>query len=239
MIKIAVCDDEKQVRLRLLTIIQQYFNENNREVWVAGFKKGEELLNAKTRFDIIFLDIEMPELNGIETAKILRKWDVTSKIIYVTNYDRYQRKAYEVHAFDYISKPVKDKNIYKVLDDAVRYLENSTEKQKCVFETEEGIATIEIEDIYYFEYSSRRVIIHTAKGNYNAAYSLKELYEKFSKNNFESPHKSFIVNLLYVKRIKGFDILLENGDIVPSAQKRAVEFKNKFNDFLQSTFDRI
>lgn len=87
MIKIAVCDDEKQVRLRLLTIIQQYFNENNREVWVAGFKKGEELLNAKTRFDIIFLDIEMPELNGIETAKILRKWDVTSKIIYVTNYD--------------------------------------------------------------------------------------------------------------------------------------------------------
>ena len=74
MIKIAVCDDEKQVRLRLLTIIQQYFNENNREVWVAGFKKGEELLNAKTRFDIIFLDIEMPELNGIETAKILRKW---------------------------------------------------------------------------------------------------------------------------------------------------------------------
>ena len=87
MIKIAVCDDEKQVRLRLLTIIQQYFNENNREVCVAGFKKGEELLNAKTRFDIIFLDIEMPELNGIETAKILRKWDVTSKIIYVTNYD--------------------------------------------------------------------------------------------------------------------------------------------------------
>ena len=64
MIKIAVCDDEKQVRLRLLTIIQQYFNENNREVWVAGFKKGEELLNAKTRFDIIFLDIEMPELNA-------------------------------------------------------------------------------------------------------------------------------------------------------------------------------
>lgn len=84
MIKIAVCDDEKQVRLRLLTIIQQYFDEIDREVWIAGFKRGQELLNAKTRFDIIFLDIEMPELNGIETAKKLRKWDVTSKIIYVT-----------------------------------------------------------------------------------------------------------------------------------------------------------
>lgn len=239
MIKIAVCDDEKQIRLRLLTIIQQYFDEIGREVWLAGFKKGQELLNAKMRFDIIFLDIEMPELNGIETAKKLRKWDVTSKIIYVTNYDNYHRNAYEVHAFDYLSKPVKDKSIFKTLAEAVRYLDNATEKQKCVLETEEGIVTIETEDIYYFEYSSRRVIIHTTQGNYSASYSLKELYEKFNKYNFESPHKSFIVNLLYVKRIKGFDILLENGDIVPLAQKKAVEFKIRFNDFLQSTFDRI
>lgn len=198
MIKIAVCDDEKQVRLRLLTIIQQYFSEIKREVWVAGFKRGQELLSAKVRFDIIFLDIEMPELNGIETAKKLRKWDVTSKIIYVTNYDHYQRNAYEVHAFDYISKPIKDTDIFKTLGEAVRYLDNAIEKQKCVFETEEGLVTIEIEDIYYFEYSCRRVIIHTTQGNYFASYSLKELYEKFKKYNFESPHKSFIVNLLYL-----------------------------------------
>lgn len=239
MIKIAVCDDEKQVRLRLLTIIQQYFDEIGREVWLVGFREGQELLDAKIRFDIIFLDIEMPGLNGIETAKKLRKWDVTSKIIYVTNYDNYQRNAYEVHAFDYLSKPVKDKNIFKTLAEAVHYLDNAPEKPKCVLETEEGIVTIEIEDIYYFKYSSRRVSIHTKQGNYIASYSLKGLYEKFKKYNFETPHKSFIVNSFYVKRIKGFDILLENGDIVPLAQKRAVDFKNRFNDFLQSTFDRI
>ena len=143
MIKIAVCDDEKQVRLRLLTIIQQYFSEIKREVWVAGFKRGQELLSAKVRFDIIFLDIEMPELNGIETAKKLRKWDVTSKIIYVTNYDHYQRNAYEVHAFDYISKPIKDTDIFKTLGEAVRYLDNAIEKQKCVFETEEGCLSLD------------------------------------------------------------------------------------------------
>lgn len=239
MIKIAVCDDDNKVRLRLLTIIQQYFDEIDREVWIAMFKSGEELLKAKIRFDIIFLDIEMSGLNGIEVAKRLREWDVTSKIIYVTNYDKYQRSAYEVHAFDYISKPVKDKEIFKVLGEAVRYLDNAFEKQKCVLNTEDGIVTMEIEDIYYFEFLSRKVTIHTAKGNYRTSYSLKELYEKFSIYNFELPHKSFIVNMLYIKRIKGFDILLENGDIVPLAQKRAVEFKNKFNDFLQSTFDKI
>ena len=71
------------------------------------------------------------------------------------------------------------------------------------------------------------------------AYSLKELYEKFNKYNFESPHKSFIINMLHIKRIKGFDILMENGGTIPLAQKRAVGFKAKFNDFLQSTFDKI
>lgn len=65
------------------------------------------------------------------------------------------------------------------MGEAVRYLDNAIEKQKCVFETEEGLVTIEIEDIYYFEYSCRRVIIHTTQGNYFASYSLKELYEKF------------------------------------------------------------
>ena len=69
-------------------------------------------------------------------------------------------------------------------------------------------------------------------------YQLKELLEKFEKYNFASPHKSFIVNMLYIKAIKGFDIFIENGDKIPLAQKRA-GFKSIFNDFLQTTFDRI
>ena len=84
-----------------------------------------------------------------------------------------------------------------------------------------------------------RVLINTSQGEYIATYSLKELYEKFNKYNFESPHKSFIINMLHIKRIKGFDILMENGGTIPLAQKRAVGFKAKFNDFLQSTFDKI
>lgn len=99
--------------------------------------------------------------------------------------------------------------------------------------------TLELDDIYYFEYMSRRVLINTSQGEYIATYSLKELYEKFNKYNFESPHKSFIINMLHIKRIKGFDILMENGGTIPLAQKRAVGFKAKFNDFLQSTFDKI
>lgn len=239
VIKVAVCDDETQAREKLISFIKEYFKEQNRPAWVAEFKTGEGLLKSNIRYDIIFLDIEMPNLNGIETAIKLRKWDVNSKIIFVTHYDKYSSSAYKVHAFDYICKPIREKKIYDVLGEAIRYLENASEKQKYAFKTEQGVVTIELDDIYYFEYMARKVIIKSSKGKYVASYSLKELYDKFRNFNFESPHKSFIINMLHIKHIKGFDIFIENGDTIPLAQKRAVEFKKKFNDFLQSTFDKI
>lgn len=155
------------------------------------------------------------------------------------NYSKYASCAYKVHAFDYVEKPVRENRIFNVLKEVIHYLDNSIEKQKFAFTTEKGVLTLELDDIYYFEYMSRRVLINTSQGEYIATYSLKELYEKFNKYNFESPHKSFIINMLHIKRIKGFDILMENGGTIPLAQKRAVGFKAKFNDFLQSTFDKI
>lgn len=239
MIKIAVCDDEEIVCIKLISLVKAYFDKIKRAVWIADFRSGNGLLKSNIRFDIIFMDIDMPELNGIETAIKLRNWDVNSKIIYVTNYNNYKSSAYKVHAFDYIKKPVEPKAIQDTLNDAIRYLDNASEKQKCAFKTEQGIVTLELDDIYYFEYNSRKVNIKCSQGIYLASYSLKELYEKFHKNNFASPHKSFLVNMLHIKCIKVFDIFMENEDIIPLAQKRCVGFKAEFNDFLQSTFDRI
>ncbi len=239
MIKVAVCDDDKQVCTKLVAMIKDYFEDIGRPVWVAGFTNGLSVLKANIRFDVIFLDIDMPGLDGIETAKRLRNWDVNSKIIYVTNYSKFKSCAYKVHAFDYVDKPVRESKIFDVLKEVMHYLDNAVEKQKYAFTTEKGVLTIELDDIYYFEYVARRVLINTSQGEYIATYSLKELYNKFNKYNFESPHKSFIINMLHIKYIKGFDIFMENGSIIPLAQKRAVGFKEKFNDFLQSTFDKI
>lgn len=239
MIKVAICDDDEESRKKIHSIVETYFSKLDRSVLSVEFKNGMRLLDSHIRFDIIFLDIEMPGLNGIETAVKLRKWDVNSKIVYVTNYENYRVSAYKVHAFDYIDKPINTNNVVKVLDDIIYYLDNKTEKQKYAFKTETGIITLELDEIFYFEYLARKVVIHGADGKYTATYKLKELLEKLGKYNFASPHKSFIVNMLYIKSIKGFDIFMENGDKIPLAQKRAVEFKSAFNDFLQTTFDRI
>lgn len=97
MIKIAICDDEEIICKKMIIIVQKYFEKINRAVWISDYRNGYELLNAHIRFDIIFLDIDMPKLNGIETAMKLRKWDVNSKIVYVTNYNTYIEKAFKVH----------------------------------------------------------------------------------------------------------------------------------------------
>lgn len=239
MIKIAICDDDESVCNEMFSIVTNYFTKIERLALVKRYQNGYEFLKDHIRFDIIFLDIEMPQLDGIETAIKLRKWDVNSKIIYLTNYGIYKDRAFKVHAFDYLNKPVSVNNIINVLNEIMHYLDNICCKRCITFSTIEGRISLEIDEIYYFEYISRKLIIHSFKKDYITMYSLKEVYEKVRKYNFAYPHKSFIVNLMHVKLIKGFDVVLDDNIIVPLAQKRAVDFKSSFNDFLQSTFDLI
>jgi len=128
LIKVAICDDDKEFRKNMHSIVEKHFLTKERSVWIVEFKNGNRLLASHVRFDIIFLDIEMPGLNGIETALKLRKWDVNSKIVYVTNYENYKASAYKVHAFDYIDKPIETATVAAVLDDIIYYLDNSKRK---------------------------------------------------------------------------------------------------------------
>lgn len=238
MIKIAICDDDSSIRNALSTIIKKYFTKIQRAVLVKVFASGEGLLSAKIRFDIIFLDIEMPVLDGLETARRLRNWDVNSKIIYVTNYNNHKEAAYKVHAFEYISKPVNEKEIENVLIEALRYIDNQLVPKKFVFKTERGIITLSADDIYYFEYCVRKLYIVTTQGTYiSKFYTMKEIQEKTSKYHFVLTHRSYIVNLLHIKFVKEFQIFLSNGMDIPLAQKQSAEFRNAHTEFLNTTFD--
>jgi Response regulator of the LytR/AlgR family len=239
MLEIALCDDDEYELDLLNKMVSKYCKERKIKVFTQTYTKGEELMHSPTKFHIIFLDIKIGQTDGIEVAKILRENDKHAKIIYVTNFSNYQNDAFSVRAFGYVVKPVTYEIICKQLDDAIEY--SQLEKNKITFtvNTDFGIKTINIEDIYYVESYNHKIEIVTKDRTYKVSDSINNIFNNFKSYGFSMPHKSFVVNLLYVSSIKGYDVVLTNGDFIPISQKRAVQFKAEFHSFLKSNFNLL
>lgn len=230
MINIAICDDDKNVINEIKNCIEEYKWGN---CTISTYSCGEELLRDKKNFHVIFLDIDMTGIDGIETAKKIRSYDKSVRIIYVTNFTDYVNLAFQVHAFGYLNKPVNKEQILKQLNEAMEYSKEN-EEEKIEFITSEGIVRLSPKDIYFFEYLSRRVKIKTIDKVYTIKENITTIAESMYKYRFLMPHKSFTVNLLYVKSIKGYDIFMMDGTTIPLSQKKSVEFREQFNIFLEN-----
>lgn len=229
MIRIAVCDDQKMVceKLREMILCGE---ESQYEVDL--FQGGEEFLNAKGQYDILFLDIDMPGLDGIETARRLRKHDKQIAIIYITNYGGYTGYAFGVHAFGYLLKPVKTQDIKRQIKEVLEYRQKETTSPVTELFTKTGRIRIPVEEIYYFEYTSRMLAVHTEKGIYYEQEKISTCLEKMRPYGFDMPHKSFVVNLDQVRGIRGYEITMMDGSRIPLSQKKSKRFRARLNLFL-------
>lgn len=228
MLKIAVCDDEKDAVEKIKQSILSY----RERCEIDSFFSGEELLESQKKYDIIFLDIDMNGMNGIEAAKQLRERDKNVKIIYVTSYTDYINYAFSVHAFANLLKPVKTEDIHRQLDEAKTYYKDMREPKLRRFVTKGGTIEQNINEICYMEYTERHVVMKTIDQEYILQGGISEIAEKMETYGFAIPHKSFCVNLYQVKNIKGYDIFMMNGDVIPLSQKKSVEFRKKLHEFL-------
>lgn len=241
MIQIAICDDETTVLSRTKKIIEGF----PVPMTVECFTSGEALLaglmalrERGQRYQVVLLDIDMPGLNGLETAKHIRAVDKQVKLIYITNHSDYSLFAFSVHAFAYLLKPVTAEMLYQQLDEALSY-DNSTLEMLRPYQTEHGTVRLPLSDIRYFEYQNRHVILHTASGRYTMRSTIGAVVLEHQELGFAMPHKSFVVNLFAVRAIKGPDVLLTDGSVVPLSQKQAQAFKQALNLYLSAETDRI
>ncbi|MDY3372050.1 MAG: LytTR family DNA-binding domain-containing protein [Terrisporobacter othiniensis] len=234
MIKIAICDDDLITLNQTKEIIENY---KKKDLQVYSYKSGEGLLNSEDKFDIIFLDIDMDGINGIEAAKRIRVYDKKVKIIYVTNYTDYTSSAFSVHAFGYLVKPIKESDLHDQLDEALLYMK---EDEECVVEfiTEEGVVRIDIKKIYYFEYVARKISMKTSEKTYIIREKISVINDKMKEFGFEMPHKSFVVNLYNVKSVKGYDVYMMDESIVPLSQKKSSEFRSALNVYLGNHIEK-
>ena len=214
-LKIAICDDEANQIEYLSGVVTTWAKKNRHAVEIKPYSAAKSLLFdycEEQDFDILLLDIEMPGMSGVELAKAVRKENATVQIVFITGYYEYFSDGFDVSALHYLIKPADERKLMPVLDRAVS---NLTYRQRSVLLTSpEGDRKVSLADIEYVESENVHVAVHTVSGVYRSRISLAKFAEQLDET-FIKVHRSYIVNLKYVKKITRTDITMVSGDLVP------------------------
>ena len=229
MLDIAVVEDEKVIREYLCRLIQGHKPESRIEAYAAG----ADLLASGKRFDLVFLDIQMEGMDGIETARKLRKSQEETVLIFVTAMKEYVFEALDLYAFQYLLKPVDETKFAEVLERAVREAARKQEKHGLFIKTRN--LTLDQADILYIESRGKKVEIHTAgeKENIEIYGTMEELEGQLGKG-FYRCHRAYIVNMDYITEYASDSISLTEGNKVYLAKKKYGEFVKAYMWHLQS-----
>ena len=231
MIRIAICEDEKDQQELLEGYINEAFKSLSLQYKFDIFSSGEELLESYSKdFDIVLLDIQLGEINGMDTARKIRLLDNKVEIIFITSLIEYVLEGYEVRAYRYLVKPVKYENLK---DNIINCIKEVEIKNKYIIVKEHGNQIkLDINEITYIEVQKKDMLIHTINKNFEVRYSLEKIEKDLNLDQFVRCHKSFIVNLNYVENIKPNIAILESGEEIPVSRYRYKDVKEKFLKFL-------
>lgn len=220
MLRIAIVDDEAEQIEIVQKIVYNYFESSEMKICISTFLNGEDLLSDPGSYDLIFLDIQMGGMDGIETAQKIRSRDKKVSLIYISNFIENMASSFAVHPFAFLSKPVRSCEVQKHLNDYVSYISSLYQKQMVSFQGQHGEIVVNMRDIIYFEYeSNRKICLVTTDARYYIMGSIKALIKRLEKNDFLSPHKSFLVNEYHIKSFYS-SLIMNNGDEIPIAKNR-------------------
>lgn len=240
MLRIAICDDDKILVNHIEKMLNQYLDKNLLQHDIVLFYDGMELdkhYQVGHRFDIIYLDIEMLGMNGIEVAKSIRKVDRDVVLIYVSSYDTYFMQLFEVEPFRFLKKPINEKQFFLITKLAYeRVVENDAYFE---YKYNKTIGKILIRKIVYFESTGRIVNIHTENKLYRYYGKLDEVEHRISENKipFLRIHKSFYVNFHYIDKVMFSKLLLFDGTVLQISQDKQALIRKKYLNILGGDFN--
>lgn len=235
--RIAICDDLTECRLSVKCYVCEYFKLHHIECSIDEFETGFDLLKHNENYDILFLDIELGDLNGIAVAKEIQKKHKNTVILVVTAYHQYLDDAMDIHVTRYIDKPVTQSRIFSALDKALSIINESV---ITLHLRDSQITRIKASDIIYAEAKFKGVYIYTNETVYRVKETMKQFRLMLTASCFAVPHNSYIVNMNYIKNFQRNEITLAepytNISISVATRKQA-EFKRRFLDFIGEDID--
>lgn len=201
-LQIALAEDNPECAELLLTYLHAFEKEYNQCLEVSVFTDGAELLkNFHSQYDLLLLDIEMPCMDGMTTAKEIRRLDSKVSILFITNMAQYAIHGYEVDALDYILKPVHYFSFAERLNRAIGKIKKHTEYY-LILTLKGGSQKVSVEDIYYIESQRHNLIFHTKEGDFTTVGTMTEIEAKLANFNFSRCNKGYLVALQHVDAIQ-------------------------------------
>lgn len=235
--RIAICDDLTECRLSVKCYAGEYFKLHHIECSIDEFKTGDDLLKSDEIYDILFLDIELGDLNGIAVAKEIQKKHKNTVILVVTAYHQYLDDAMDIQVTRYIDKPATQSRIFSALDKALSVINESV---ITLHIKDRQVARIKISDIIYAEAKFKGVFIYTKETAYRVKETMKQLRSMLTASCFAVPHSSYIVNMNYIRNFQRNEITLAepySNIRISVATRKQAEFKRRFLDFIGEDID--
>lgn len=227
MLRIAICDDEEQARDFLRIQLEKVLDEETEEIvyeFSTGIRAVRWLRNHPGEIDLLFLDVEMPDFNGMTAAKQLREFNRELLIVFVTGYQDYVFDGYHVGALDYLVKPVKEEQLWQLIK-RVHKIQYEKSRQSFVLKNTEGFYRFAYQDILYFYSEKRRVMLVTELREY-PFYEKLDAVEACVGSAFVRIHQRYLVNASLVEHI-GNNTVEIGGGILPISRALREEATKK------------
>lgn len=212
--KIAICDDEASVIEYVSSVVTDWETQSGHTAILRTFSSAENFLFAyedENDYDILLLDVEMGQMDGVNLAKTIRKKNETVQIVFITGYSEYISEGYEVAALHYLMKPVKPEKLFEVLNRATEKLEKN--ERMLTLSLSGEVVRIPLHEITYIDVNGNYITLH-GKEDFTIKKTLGEIQKELD-DRFFKVGRSCIVNLNTVQRITKTDCYLSNGSILP------------------------
>lgn len=223
MISIAVCDDELLECFSISAKIRTCMDEMGIPCNIEQFQSGKALLESLGRFDLIFLDILMEGMDGMETARRCRELAYEKILVFLSSSRKYVFEAYDVEAFHYLVKPVDQEKLKNILKRATEK-EREFSRDYIVISRERQKRKLFLDTVRYFEIRGRQIDVHEEKGIFTYYEQIGILEKQLQGKGFFRCHKSYLLNLKYVEGYNRQEAILDNGERIIIAKRRYEEF---------------
>ncbi len=232
---LAICDDEARIMSLIANAIEGAFSQKGIDVTMEQFSNPLELKKriTQTEFDLLFLDIDMPKLDGIRLAQLLRQQQKTLDIIFVSSREDRVFEAFNVHPFGFVRKSAFLTDIVTAVDSYVNYLGEST-KTRLSVDTSDGTVSVPLREIVYIESIGKEQLIHlySKPEPVSVRLTMSGLMGALEDQGFARCHKGYIVNFQHILAINKADISMDNGVKVPIGRSYAQDVRDQYLRFL-------